>query len=265
MLSRTGGEGNPPDHYLSHMDYGCGLTSTVMVLAALIDRERSGVGQYLEVPQTGAGLLAMSDVHGHRERKSETFPLDHEQRGHAPSNALYRTADGWIVIACYSDREWTGVRRSLGIADLDWPDFAAARGERLSTSAAARTVEAALATLSTSSALRRLRAEGVPSTSPAPLEPAEVMVEPTMQSHGIVVVENHYDAGAVCEIGHTLRFGNANAMNLRPAPVTGQHSVTILRELGRSEREIEELISNRVVNAPASRVTTSTFTREDRS
>jgi crotonobetainyl-CoA:carnitine CoA-transferase CaiB-like acyl-CoA transferase len=105
MLSRIGGEDNPPEHYLTHMDYGCGLTSTVMVLAALVERERSGLGQYLEVPQTGAGLLAMSDVHGHREHKSETFPLDHEQRGHAPTNALYRTRDGWVVIACYSERE----------------------------------------------------------------------------------------------------------------------------------------------------------------
>jgi crotonobetainyl-CoA:carnitine CoA-transferase CaiB-like acyl-CoA transferase len=111
MLCRTGGDGNPPDHYLTHMDYGCGLTSSAMVLAALVERERSGVGQYLEVPQTGAGLLAMSDVHGHKDSKSETFPLDHEQRGHAPTNALYRTADGWLVIACYSDREWDGVRR----------------------------------------------------------------------------------------------------------------------------------------------------------
>jgi crotonobetainyl-CoA:carnitine CoA-transferase CaiB-like acyl-CoA transferase len=53
----------------------------------------------------------------------------------------------------------------------------------------------------------------------------------------------------VREIGHTLRFANTNAMNLRPAPVTGQHSVAILRELGRSETEIEALIAGKIVNA----------------
>src|SRR6266851_6561613 len=173
MLARTGSDGNPPEHYLTHMDYGCGLTSTVMVLAALVERERSGVGQYLEVPQTGAGLLAMSDVHGHRERKSETFPLDHEQRGHAPTNALYRTSDGWIVIACYSDREWEGVRRGLGIADAQWPSYAHARQQRLDASAAARIIEAALAPITTAAALRRLGAEGVHCTIPAPFEPDE--------------------------------------------------------------------------------------------
>ena len=251
MLCRTGGDGNPPDHYLTHMDYGCGLTSCAMVLAALVERERSGVGQYLEVPQTGAGLLAMSDVHGHRSSKSETFPLDHEQRGHAPTNALYGTADGWLVIACYSDREWDGVRRGLGIADAQWSAYAQARQERLDASATARAIEGALAPLTTAAALRRLRAEGVPCTSPATFEPEEVIVEPALCARGVVVAEEHYDAGEISEIGHTVRFGSANTLNLRPAPVTGQHSVEILRELGRGEAEIERLIASKVVNAAA--------------
>jgi crotonobetainyl-CoA:carnitine CoA-transferase CaiB-like acyl-CoA transferase len=250
MLSRTGGEGNPPDHYLSHMDYGCGLTSTVMVLAALIERERSGLGQYLEVPQTGAGLLAMSDVYGQQGRTSESFPLDPEQRGHAPTNALYRTADGWIVIACYSSREWNGLRLALAIDASEWSDFPTARNQRLGASAVARVIEAALAGLSMAGAIRRLRAEGVPCTVPAPFEPADIINDPTLRSRGVIVVEQHYEAGPIFEVGHTLRFGNANSWNLRPAPVTGQHSVQILRELGKSEAEINTLIDARIINAP---------------
>jgi crotonobetainyl-CoA:carnitine CoA-transferase CaiB-like acyl-CoA transferase len=248
MLSRTGGEGNPPEHYLTHMDYGCGLTSTVMVLAALVERERSGLGQYLEVPQTGAGLLAMSDVHGHRERKSETFPLDHEQRGHAPTNALYRTFDGWIVIACYSQCEWESVRRALAI-EAPWPSFAEARNQRFGQSDAAQLVQAALINCSTVAAIRHLRAEDVPCTIPAPFEPTAVIVEPTLRSRGVIVAEQHHDAGEIFEVGHTIRFGNANSWNLRPAPITGQHSIEILRELSISEAEIKKLIDSKVVNA----------------
>ncbi len=250
MLSRTGGDGNAPEHYLTHMDYGCGLTSAVMVLAALIERERSGLGQYLEVPQTGAGLLAMSDVHGPRERKSETFPLDREQRGHAPTNALYRTRDGWLVIACYSDREWTSLRRALRI-DVQWPSFAEARNQRFGESTAGQILQAALAECSTATALRRLGAEAVPCAVPTPCGPAEVIVEPTLRSREVIVAEQHRDAGEIFEVGHTIRFGNAKSWNLRPAPVTGQDSVEILRELGRSEAEIRRLIAGKVVNATA--------------
>jgi crotonobetainyl-CoA:carnitine CoA-transferase CaiB-like acyl-CoA transferase len=248
MLSRTGGEGNAPDHYLTHMDYGCGLTSTVMVLAALIERERSGVGQYLEVPQTGAGLFAMSDVHGPREHKSETFPLDHEQQGHAPTNALYRCSDGWLVIACYSNREWDGVRRALAI-DAQWPSFTQARNQRFGESGIARVVQAALADCSTTTAIRRLRAEGVPCTIPVPFEPADAIIEPNLRSRGVIVAEQHHDAGEVFEVGHTIRFSHANSRNLRPAPVTGQHTIEILHELQLSDAEIKTLIEAKVVNA----------------
>jgi crotonobetainyl-CoA:carnitine CoA-transferase CaiB-like acyl-CoA transferase len=72
-----------------------------------------------------------------------------------------------------------------------------------------------------------------------------------MLSRGVIVREEHHEAGEIFEVGHTLRFSNANSRNLRPAPVTGQHSVEILRELGRSEEEINALLANKVVNAPA--------------
>lgn len=248
MLVRTGGDGNMPDHYLTHMDYGCGLTSCTMVLAALVERERSGIGQHLEVPQTGAGLLAMSDVHGHADQKFETFPLDRQQRGHSPANALYPTRDGWVVIACYSDREWAAVARALGLTE-GWPQFAAACNERIDRSEAAKAIEAALESLSTATTLRRLHAEGVPAATPVPFPPSEVISEPTMLRRGVIVTEDHYAAGEVREVGHTIRFSNANAWNLRPAPVTGQQTLAILRAIGRSEGGIARLIEDKIVNA----------------
>jgi crotonobetainyl-CoA:carnitine CoA-transferase CaiB-like acyl-CoA transferase len=248
MLVRTGGAGNPPDHYLTHMDYGCGLTSCAMVLAALVERERSGIGQYLEVPQTGAGLFAMSDVYGTADHRIETFPLDRGQRGHSPANALYQTADGWVVVACYSEREWTGLCRALGLDAAGWPSFAEVRNQALNASPAAAMICAAMLELSKAAALRRLRAEDVPAASPEPFSPAEVIAEPTLRSRGVIVTEDHFDAGEVAEVGHTVRFSNASRWNLRPAPVTGQHSVTVLRELGRSEAEIARLIESKIVN-----------------
>jgi crotonobetainyl-CoA:carnitine CoA-transferase CaiB-like acyl-CoA transferase len=70
-----------------------------------------------------------------------------------------------------------------------------------------------------------------------------------MRARGVVVAEQHYNAGEIYEIGHTVRFGCATAISLRPAPVAGQHSVKILRELGRSDAEIERSIAGKVVNA----------------
>jgi crotonobetainyl-CoA:carnitine CoA-transferase CaiB-like acyl-CoA transferase len=247
LLTRTGGELNAPRIYLSHMDYGCGLTSATMTIAALVERERSGKGQYIEVPQTGAGLLAMSDAHGHQGRISETFPLDYDQRGHAPTNALYRTSDGWIVIACYSAVEWDGVRRGLGIQSEQWPGYESARQEKMGDSKIAQVLSDALASISCADAERRLRAEGVPCAVPRPLTPQQTVNEPSLRSLNVIVAAHHPEAGNVLEVGHTVRFGNANAVHLNPVPLIGQNSIAILRDLGKSEAEIRSLIEGKII------------------
>ena len=249
VLNRIAGQGNPPIHYLSHQDYGCGLTSTVAVLAALVERERSGQGQFLEVPQVAAGLLAMSDVYFDGDRKSETFALDQEQRGYAPTNALYRTSDGWILIACYCDQDWQGVRRALGIDGATWPDYRQARREPLNGSNTAKGLEQVLARLTTSDAERSLRGEGAPYAVPAPLDVTQLLADPTFRGHGLIMVEHHPEAGELYEVAHTIRFEHSTRLHTRPAPVLGQDTVAILREVGKTEAEIEQLIAAQVVTA----------------
>ena len=249
LLNRTAGEGNPPLMYLSHMDIGCGLTSTVMVLAALAERERSGKGQYFEVPQIGAGLLACSDIFIEGDKVSETFPLDSKQRGHAPTNALYQTSDGWITLACYCEQEWEGLRRALGNADGPWKGFAEARQERMSASAIGAALDAAFAGMTTLEAQRRLDAEGVPCTVPTPLDQQRFLVEPQLHDLGVVVLENHPELGTIWETGHTIRFGGSTERHARPAPVIGQNTAAILREIGRTDAQIAALLEHQVVRA----------------
>ena len=250
MLHRTGGRGNPPNHYVTHMDYGCGLTSTAAVLAALVERERTGQGQYLEVPQIGAELLAMSDVYG-KERGNvvETFGLDHDLTGHAPTNAMYRTSDDHVVIASLGDREWRGVERALGLASGSLPDFASARRERMETSATAKTLAAALAKLTTADALRRLTAEGVPCVQPREFPGSVAVADPLLLDNGIIVREDHPAAREILEVGHSARFGHATTFHHRPAPELGQHTAQILQELGRTPEQIEALIAEGAVLA----------------
>ena len=247
LLTRTGGELNAPRIYLTHMDYGCGLTSATMTIAALIEREHSGKGQYIEVPQTGAGLLAMSDAHGYEGRISETFPLDYDQRGHAPTNALYRTADGWIVIACYSAAEWEDAARPQGIASAQWPGYGSARPGEGGSSETVQTIAEAMGSLSTADAERRLQAEGVPCAVPQRVTPQQIVAEPSLRALNVIVAEHHPEGGNVLEVGHTLRFGNANAVHLNPVPLIGQNSIAILRELGKSEAEIRSLIDGKII------------------
>lgn len=250
LLNRTGGEGNPPLTYLTHMDYGCGMTSTGVVIAALIERERSGLGQYVEVPEVGIGLLAMADVHGaSKEALVQTFPLGPTQRGHAPSNGLYPVSDGWIVLGCYGDDEWGRLGAALGIAPAQWPAYAEARAQRLEDSPTTRVIEAALAGHTVESALALLAAHRVAAESPRLITNNEAIRLPILHEFGIMSVTQHAEEGDVWQVAHPARFSRRTRPQLEPGPLIGEHTVGILHEIGWTDAQIEDAHRRRVLNA----------------
>ncbi|MGE3856456.1 MAG: CoA transferase [Dehalococcoidia bacterium] len=250
MLNRTGGEGNPPLTYLTHMDYGCGMTSAGIVIAALIERERSGLGQYVEVPEVGIGLLAMADVHGPSiDGLTQTFPLGPTQRGHAPSNGLYPVSDGWIVLGCYGAEEWGRLGTALGVPAAQWPGYAEARAQRLEDSPTTKVIEAALAGHTVESALALLRAHRVAAESPRLITNNEAIRLPILHEFGIMSVTQHAEEGEVWQVAHPARFSRRTRPQLEPGPLIGEHTVGILHEIGWSDDQIEDAHRRRVLNA----------------
>ncbi|MFC7550472.1 CoA transferase [Plantactinospora sp. GCM10030261] len=237
LLDRAGGPDNPPAHYLSHMDFGCGLTAATAIIAALYERERSGVGQHLEVPQLAAGLVAMSDVHRRDGVTYDSFTLDPELRGHAPTNGLYRLADGWIVIACGDDIEWNGLRAALDLAAVDWPAYATARLTGRGA-APADAIQSRLTGLTAAAAGPLLDTHRVPWALPRPVESARVDREPGLTGPGIVVATTHPTAGEIFEVGHTIRFSRTVAYHRRPAPTLDQHRAAILAGLAGTTSDV---------------------------
>ncbi len=73
------------------------------------------------------------------------------------------------------------------------------------------------------------------------------MTEPSLRALNVIVAEHHPEGGNVLEVGHTVRFGNANAVHLNPVPLIGQNSIAILRELGKSPGEIRSLLDGKII------------------
>ncbi|MEX2446220.1 MAG: CoA transferase [Dehalococcoidia bacterium] len=251
LLHRTGGKGNAPLNYLTHMDYGCGMTSTGVVLAALVERERSGQGQYVEVPEVGIGLVAMADVHGTKDDLVQTFPLGPSQRGHSPANALYPVRDGWVTVGCYGEEEWQRLGVALDLVDAGWPPFVEARAQGFDESPWSARIEAALASHTVESALALLGAHGVAAATPRSLTAAEAVALPHLHDQGVLYRSQHAEEGEVFQVAHPARFSRRTRPQLHPGPLVGEHTAAILREIGMSEPQIEDLHRRRVVNTGA--------------
>jgi crotonobetainyl-CoA:carnitine CoA-transferase CaiB-like acyl-CoA transferase len=249
MLTRTGGHGRPPMHYATHVDYGGALSTAPHILEALVERERSGSGQAVEHPQLASAMWAMSDAHVLDGVVHETFPLDPEQLGHSATNALYRTADGWITLSCFSEREWRAAVETMGVACSS--SYAAVRARRVDKGPEYALLAAAFADRATTDALRMLGAAGVPAAEPTAL-PAEALDEHGFDALGLVV---HYEdprVGYMFEIGPMVRFSETpTTPHRRPTAALGQHSREILAEFGFAPERIDALVeSGVVVQAP---------------
>jgi crotonobetainyl-CoA:carnitine CoA-transferase CaiB-like acyl-CoA transferase len=258
LLARTGGAGQPPMHYATHVDYGGALSTAPLILEALVERERSGRGQYVEHPQLASAMWAMSDAHILHGVVHETFALDGRQLGHSAANALYPTADGWITLSCYSEREWRAAITALAAPVTS--SFAEARARRVDEGDNYPLLAAAVAELSTAEVLVALGAAGVAAAEPTPMT-AEALAEHGFDALGLVVRYEDPRVGDMFEIGQMVRFSETPFSHTRPTAGLGEHSREILEEFGIAPARIDELLWSGVVgqSAPPERFAAETF------
>ncbi|MBI4233451.1 MAG: CoA transferase [Chloroflexi bacterium] len=237
----NGGRGNPPAQSTSFDQY-CGLLAANAILMALYHRDRTGQGQYIEVPQLGAVMYYTSDVFiGPDGRTVSEGLLDQEQAGYGPLNRLYRTRDGWLCIACWQEAEWQALFRALGCQEvLADARFQGQESLRQSEELAAL-LGACFATRTTQEWLAVLEREGVPFEVPDMEGERTLLLKDENVASGRVAEYQHPVWGRMREPGATVRLSMTPGRIEGPAPLLGQHSREILAELGFTPQEMARL------------------------
>ena len=90
-----------------------------------------------------------------------------------------------------------------------------------------------------------LDAAGVPCEIASSTFARELFDDPEMHRRGWVIANEHEHLERVEQVGMSFSFSATPAMNLAGAPVTGQHSRSILAGLGYSAEEIDDLVAER--------------------
>lgn len=246
---RSAGEGNPPVGSIS-LDAFCGLLSANGLLMALLHRQKTGEGQYLDVSQLACSMYYTSDTFRTSDGKlGPLFHIDRDQRGLGPLDRLYQTSDGWLCICCDRDAEWTALCAALGQPELVQDTrFSTAHGRVANGEA----LEAILVEIfwqrPSQEWFDALGRHGAPCEIPAD-SGMTGMLDSGYLASGLVIERQHPIWGRTTEPRIIPRFSDTPGRTVWPAPWLGKHTREILEELNYSRDAIEELVRQRVVRA----------------
>ncbi len=257
MLAISGEPGGPPIRApYSPVDQATGMHALIGILAALLERGRTGEGQVVEASlfDTATGFLGYF-LQSYWERGTEPERPGSGHESLCPYQA-FETADAPMVLGVANDTLW---RAFCALAGLE----AMASDPRFSTNAArvqqradvVGRVQAALRTRTRDDWLTRLHAAGIPCSPVHTL--GELAAHPHTRASGMITDYQHPSYGRMQAVSQPLRFAGERTALRRAPPACGEQGGDILREAGYDDARIQALASQGAVVLPA-RPTSST-------
>jgi crotonobetainyl-CoA:carnitine CoA-transferase CaiB-like acyl-CoA transferase len=221
---------NAPMPPAANEDPGNGLLGAAAILLALLHRQPTGEGQYVENPQLNATMA--HTAHIVRRPDGETVGagrLDPLQMGFGPFERLYEAADGMVCLVAYDETDRAAACAGLGVARH-------ADDERQSDA-----IMEALRGRRAADVVDDLRANGVAVAQPVGRNVRTFMNDPEQRRLGRVAELPHPVKGNVRELHRLLRVSDAAPVPHRLAPELGEHTTAILAQLGYTAEEIDAL------------------------
>ncbi|MFD5825279.1 CaiB/BaiF CoA transferase family protein [Lentzea sp. NPDC060358] len=234
IMGTAGREGDDPvRNGLPVGDLVAPLFAVIGTLAAVVQADRTGAGQHVDVSMLGAltSLVACEPFDAYA-----AVGLAQRTGSHVPRLApfgLFEAVDGWLALCGPTDRFAAGVFQAMG-------DPALAADPRFATRDARVANAGVLHELIGRWTAGRRRAEvvallvgnGVPAAEVR--EPAEAVRDPLVRARREVVALAHPVHGATADISATgvpIVFSGADAGFDRPAPALGEHNDPVYGEL----------------------------------
>jgi len=231
FMDITGDPAGPPTKAgTSIADLVTGQAAVQGILAALLERERTGRGRRVEV----AMLDAMASLLTMNAGIYFTTGRSPVRRGNAhPTIAPYETfqaSDGWINLGVANDKFWRLFCAAIGRDDLAADErFAKATDRQTNRAELVPIVAAEIAQRPRAYWMEVLSRAGVPCGSIRTVQ--EVAEAEQLLSRGMVLAMEHPTAGTVRNFDSPIRFDGQPDTDDTPPPLLGEHTRSILETI----------------------------------
>jgi len=248
-MAITGEPGRPPVRVgIPLADISGGIYSSKGILAALFDRERTGVGRRIEISMFDTMLHLMTYIGTMWLSNGEVPKPPGSAHDYSVPWQAFATSDGYIVVATRQEIFWQKL-----CSVLDHPSLAG--DARFADNASRVKNRAVLVPLleqifrgrTSADWLERLRAADVPAAPVNNIDAA--FAEPPVKEREMIVEYDHPQVGKVRLPGNPIKMSGMEGTISRPAPMLGEHTDAVLQTLLHlSEKEIAALRENGAIH-----------------
>lgn len=261
VTHQSGHNGEAPAGWgYSYLDHTGGYYMAMAILMALLHRDGTGEGQWVDMSCTEAGAylhgadLLDHSVNGRSLRADDRPDSNHSTSPEMAPHGVYACAgdDNWVAIACRHDADWERLRWIAGgeagqTTGLDDPRFDTTAGRLADQDGLDRAMAAWCAERNRLDIETDLQAAGVPAA--AVRRPGErIDGDLATGAWGLWPMVDHPAMGGVRVDGQPVRFSVTDWSITEGGPTLGQDNRYVLGELlGRSDEEIEWLEDEGVI------------------
>jgi crotonobetainyl-CoA:carnitine CoA-transferase CaiB-like acyl-CoA transferase len=225
-------DGSPPAYAPSLVaDKTVGLFAAYATLAAIVHKERTGRGQFVQVPM----MESFTFFHMVENLYGETYLPGNGKLAYTRSinknRKPYPTLDGHIGLVPYSDAQWRTFFELGGRPGVfDDPRFSTYAARTENTTELYSIIEEVASTKTTDEWLDLLDAANIPAMKYSEME--DVLTDEHLTSVGFFQERDHPDAGRYRAMKHPVFFSDSPAgIRIDPRPL-GADTETVLESLG---------------------------------
>ena len=233
LMSITGHPGQGPVRVgIAINDTSAGLLLSYGIVLALLNRERTGEGQWVHTSLLEAQIYMLDFQAARYLMKGEVAGQEGNFHPTSPGTGMFQTADGYINIAASGDNLWRRFCEAAGARDLlDNPDFKTVVARARNRPALNAHLNEIIRRHPNAYWVELLNKVGVPCGPINTID--QTFADPQVQYLGIAKPVAHPKLGPQKVVGQPIHLsGYPQPDELRPTPDQGEHTDAVLRDLG---------------------------------